>query len=190
MSRAYRVTVRESVTREVRGSDEIATRLELLDILPPEAMAGLLRESLKQKGFAENQDGTLSRKDGDVTVTVDPCDGEVTVKSVASEEVTVKGERDATGWDDAGPSSDQGQSKTREQLRKDLEQRIGKEAERLQQEATAALEKHLHDLQPELGQVVNEVTREALKQKAAQLGTITDIAEDPKTGSMTIKVEV
>ena len=55
---------------------------------------------------------------------------------------------------------------------------------------TEALEKHLAELQPELSQVVNKITREALKEKAKQMGTITEIAEDAQTGSLTIKIEV
>ena len=35
MSRAYRITVKESSTRELKGSDEICTQLEVLEILPP-----------------------------------------------------------------------------------------------------------------------------------------------------------
>ena len=68
--------------------------------------------------------------------------------------------------------------------------RAEKETERLQTEATEALERHLEELQPELAKVVNKVTRDALKQKAKQLGTVKEIAEDAETGSLTIKVEV
>jgi trans-2-enoyl-CoA reductase len=190
MSRAYRITVKETVTREIKAGDEIGTQLELLEILPPEAMGQLLREELKARGFAENDDGTLSRKDGNVTVVVDPCDGEVTVKSEAADTVTVEGSRDATAWNDVGPTRNAVADQAREQLVKDLGKRIDKENEKLQQKATAELEEKLHDIQPELGEIVNKVTREALKQKAAQLGTVMEIAEDDQTGSMTIKVEV
>lgn len=190
MSRAYRITVKESVSREIKAGDEISTQLELLEILPPEAMGQLLRDELKARGFGENDDGTLSRKDGNITVTVDPCNGGVTVKAEAKEDVSVEGSRDASAWDDVGPGQQAVADRAREQLRKDLEKRIDREQERLQTQATDELEKHLHDLQPEIGEVVNKVTREALKQKAAQMGTITEIAEDDRTGSMTIKVEV
>ena len=190
MSRAYRITVKETVTRELKAGDEIGTQLELLEILPPESMGQLLREELKARGFTEQDDGTLTRKTGDVTVTVDPCDGEVTVKAEAGKKVTVEGSRDATAWNDVGPGRNPVADAARDQLKKDLERKVEKENEKLQQQATAELEKHLHDLQPELGEIVNKVTREALKQKAAQLGTVTEIAEDEKTGSMTIKVEV
>lgn len=190
VSRAYRITVKESVTRDLKAADEIGSQIELLEILPPEAMGQLLRQELESRGFRETDDGTLTRKSGGVTVTVDPCNGEVTVKAEASDKVTVEGTRDAQAWNDVGPGRDQVTQKTREQLRKDLDKKIDKENERLQEKATAELEKHLHDLQPELGSIVNKVTREALKQKAAQLGTVMEVAEDDRSGSMTIKVEV
>jgi hypothetical protein len=52
------------------------------------------------------------------------------------------------------------------------------------------LEGHLSDLQKELNEAVNRVTAEALKQKAAQIGQIKEVTEDPQSGSLTIKLEV
>ena len=190
MSRAYRITVKESETRELRGEDEICTRLELLEVLPPAAMGKLLADELKGRGFTENEDGTLTRRDGKLTVTVDPCNGEVSVKSEVEEKVTIEAKREATGWDDVGPGLDGVRDRTKEQLRQDIERKAGRESERLQGQATEALEKHLADLQPELSQVINKITREALKEKAKQLGSIKEISEDAETGSLTIKIEV
>ena len=189
MSRAYRITVKESETRSLRGTDEIGTRLELLDILPPEPTAELLRAELKARGFAEVEDGTLVRRDGSLTVTLDPCDGSVVVRSEVAEDVTLEAKHDATAFDDA-PGERDIRARAREVARQKLDQKAEAETERLQQQATDALEKHLDELRPELGRVVNKVTREALKQKAAQLGTITELAEDAESGSLTIKVEV
>lgn len=190
MSRAYRINVRESVTREIKGTDAIGTKLELLDILPPEAMADLLRRELIAKGFRENDDGTLAREDKNATVIVDPCNGEVTVKAEIGRTVTEKGTREATAWDDVGPAAQTIEAKAREQLKAELAQKIDREQDRLQRKASEKLERELDDLKPELGEIVNKVTREALKQKAAQMGTIQQISEDEKTGSMTITVEV
>ncbi|OWK38081.1 hypothetical protein FRUB_07201 [Fimbriiglobus ruber] len=182
--------MKETLDRELKGADEICTHLELLEVLPPEQMAELLKGELKGRGFEENADGVMTRKDGALTVTVDPCNGEVSVKSEVQENITLEAKREATGYDDIGPSSTGVRERVREQLKQDLEKKAEKETERLQTEATKALEQHLEELQPELSQVVNKVTRDALKQKAAQLGTITEIAEDAETGSLTIKVEV
>ena len=46
MSRAYRITVKESETRHLKAGDEICTDLEILEILPPEDMGTLLRNEL------------------------------------------------------------------------------------------------------------------------------------------------
>ena len=190
MSRAYRITVKESETRDLRGSDEICTKLELLEILPPEAMAQLLADELKRGGFTEGDDGKLIRTDGKLTVTVDPCNGEVSVKSETTETVTIDAKKEATGWDDAGPGRDDARAIAQEQLKADIAKRAERESTRLQAEASKALEAHLDDLQPELGKIVNKVTREALKEKAKQLGAVREISEDAETGNMTIRIEV
>jgi F0F1-type ATP synthase membrane subunit b/b' len=104
--------------------------------------------------------------------------------------VTLEAKRDATGYDDIGPGEKGVRDRVREQLKQDLERKAERETERLQTKATQELERKLEELQPELGQVVNKITRDALKQKAAQMGTVKEIAEDAETGNLTIKVEV
>src|SRR5437764_1252285 len=98
MSRAYRITVKESESRHLKAGDEICTDLEILEILPPEDMATLLREELKKRGFEEQEDGTLVRKDGDITVKVDPCSGEVSVKAETEATVNQEVKREASGF--------------------------------------------------------------------------------------------
>jgi hypothetical protein len=48
----------------------------------------------------------------------------------------------------------------------------------------------VQELQPEISTVVNQVTRDSLKQKAQQMGTVKEISEDAESGSLTIKLEV
>ncbi|MCS6866688.1 MAG: hypothetical protein NZS48_16670 [Gemmata sp.] len=190
MSRAYRITVKESESRHLKAGDEICTQLELLEILPPEDMATLLREELKRRGFEEQDDGTLIRRDGDVTVKVDPCTGEVSVKAETEAQITQEAKREATGFNDVGPTERSLRERVKEQLKQDLERQFEHEQSKLQSQATEKLEKHLQDLTPEINDVVNQVTRDALKQKAQQLGTVKEISEDAESGSLTIKIEV
>lgn len=190
MSRAYRITLKESSTRQLKGSDEICTTLEVLEILPPEQMAELLRRELRGKGYNEQTDGTFTRHDENITITIDPKTVEVTVRSQVGKEVTVEAKRETYGYDDVGPGQKEIRDRVREELQQEIEQKSRREAERLQAEATSDLEKKLCDLQPELSEVVNKVTREALKQKAGQLGNIKEISEDAQSGELTIKVEV
>lgn len=190
MSRAYRITVKESDTRHLKAGDEICTQLEILEILPPEDMATLLKEELKKRGFKEQEDGKMTRQDGDVTVTVDPCSGEVTVKAETQETVSQEARRDATGFNDVGPNENSLRDRVKDQLKVDLDKKFDQEQSRLQNKATEELEKHLNELQPEISEVVNQVTRDALKQKAQQMGNVKEISEDAESGSLTIKVEV
>src|SRR4051812_31038962 len=190
MSRAYRITVKESESRHLKAGDEIGTQLEVLEILPPEDMATLLREELKKRGFEEQDDGSMLRKDGDVTVRIDPCSGEVTVKAETEATVDQEAKRDATGFNDIGPNESSLRDRVKEQLKQDLDKKFDQEQSRLQNQATEELEKHLNEIQPEISQIVNQATRDALKQKAQQMGTVTEVSEDAESGSLTIKLEV
>jgi hypothetical protein len=190
VSRAYRIQVKESLKRDVSAEDSIQAQIELLEILPPEQMGELLTRELKERGFEPQSDGTMVRENGDVTITVDPCSGEVLIRAKAEQTIEVEGKRDGVTYDDVGPRNQQVKERLKQELISDLEQRIEKQAADVQSAATGKLERELADLQPELNEVVNRVTADALKQKAAQMGQIREISEDAETGSLTIKVEV
>jgi hypothetical protein len=190
MSRAYKISVRESVKRDLAASDEVCSTLEILEILPPEQMAELLKGELQGRGFSE-EDGVMVRKDASgITITVDPCSGEVTVKAEKDQTVELSGEREGWGYDDVGPVQSTLRKNLQEQVIQDLERRAEAERERMQSQVTDKLERQMDDVRQELGKAVNRVTVEALKRKAASLGEIREMSEDAETGSLTIKVEV
>lgn len=189
MSRAYRIRVEESLSRRLKAEDSVSSQLELLEILPPEQMADLLREELKRRGFAE-KDGQVVRSDDGLTAAIDPKTGEVTIRVRASEDIALAGQRDGLAYDDIGPNSKNIQKCLEQQLKQDLEKQAEHEQSKLQTKATERLSAALGDLESELCGVVNRVTAEALKQKAAQIGQIKEMTEDPETGSLTIKIEV
>lgn len=190
MSRAYRISVRESIRRVVRGSDRVMTQLELLNILPREQMAAQLAEELTARGFVE-EEGELVRRDGDVTIRIDASDGTVVVESEVEKEFEIEAEK--VGWadEDFGRAGRrQAERRLREQLKQELESKAEKSSGQLDSAATDQLEAALGDLRGELDGVVNRVTAEALKAKAAQLGEIKQLTEDAETGNMTIVLEV
>lgn len=189
MSRAYRIRVKESIQQDLSASDEVCSDLEILEILPGEQMSELLTKELKNRGFVE-QDGKLVRTQDGVTVSVDPKCGEVTVKAERGEKVDLETEKEGWGYDDVGPRSNQIRKQLKDQAKTELERRAQGQQERLQGEATEKLEGALADVRKELNDAVNAVTREALKRKAAQMGEIKEMSEDPEAGSLTIKVEV
>jgi hypothetical protein len=189
MSRAYRIRVRESLTRVVRAHDQVSTQLELLEVLPREEMAEMLARELEARGF--RREGRWVVRDGrGVRVEVDLETGMVHVRAESEREVTIEGEREGRAFDETGPTAAKVEKDLRADLRQDLERRAGEQSGQLQAEITDRLEGELADLRKELNQAVNRVTAEALKRKAAQIGQIKEISEDQAAGSLTIVIEV
>jgi hypothetical protein len=189
MSRSYRISVRESTDRVIRARDHVSTKLEILEVLPPEQMAGLLADELERRGFKREGDVLVRREKG-VVVTVEPECGEVTVAAESAEKATLQATREGRAYDDAGPNAQRTREQLREEAKRDLEKRAAAKEAALQAQVTDKLEAALGGLRQELDQAVNRVTAEALKRKAAQMGQIKELTEDPQTGSLTIVVEV
>jgi DNA anti-recombination protein RmuC len=190
MSRAYRIAVRESAWHVLRAGDHVSSRLEVLEVLPPERMAGLLAQELQRRGFRQ-KGAKWVRAEGELTVEVEPATATVTVRVEAEQEVELQGERQTWGdqaWSKA--EKERAAERVREDLLMDLQRKADQRKTELQKKLTDKLEGCLGDVRKELDQVVNRVTAEALKEKAAQLGQIKELTEDEQTGSLTIVIEV
>jgi hypothetical protein len=190
MSRAYRISVRESLRRVLRASDHVSTQLELLEILPQEQMAQLLAEELERRGF-ERRGKNLVRTGNGVTVQIDPSSAEVKVQAEAASKVSLDAQKSSLVDRDIGTVGvEKSKESARRALREELEKKAAQQAAELQRQVTDQLEASLADIRQELSQAVNRVTAEALKKKAAQMGQIKEVTEDPQSGSMTIVLEV
>jgi TATA-binding protein-associated factor Taf7 len=189
MSRSYRIAIKETLRRVIRAEDRVSTQLEILEVLPCDEMAELLAQELEKRGFERKGDQVVREENG-VRVSVDPKTGTVTVSSESAHEVDLEQQKEGRAWDDVGPNAKQVREQLREQAKADLEKKAEEKTSALQTEVTDKLEKQLGDLRRELDQAVNRVTAEALKRKAAQMGQIKEMSEDPQTGSLTIVVEV
>lgn len=186
MSRAYRISVKESLSRHVQVEDGVCSSLELLPILEKERMRELLAAELAQKGFERK--GTLAtRKEADgITVSVDLDSGEVSVNAEGHSEVNLETERTAVVDNQLAPDRERA---LRDAAKQSLEREAKAEEEALRKKVTEQLEGKLLDLKDELDGVVNRVTGQALRQRAAELGQVEEVHEDAN-GSLTIKVRV
>src|SRR5262245_65164965 len=119
MSRSYRVSVRECVNKVIKAEDRVSTELEILEILPPEEMAGLLSDELEKGGFRREGNLLVKEEDG-VVVSIDAETGTVTVSAQASETTKVEGERHGRAYDDIGPHASQVREGLRQELQRDL----------------------------------------------------------------------
>jgi hypothetical protein len=166
----------------------VSCELELLEILPREQTAELLAAELSELGFA--RDGNEARRSsGTVTVTVDLLRGSVTVGAEGSETLLLQGTKEGFAYEEAR-NKRRAEIELTERLQQELEEKAVERSAALQKRVTDTLESHLNDVRAELESVVNRVTAQALKQRAAQLGQIKTITEDPASGSLTIVVEV
>ncbi|WP_408890716.1 hypothetical protein ACJ2CR_09930 [Myxococcus faecalis] len=188
MSRAYRISVSESLNRIVHADDGVCSKLELLPLLSREETAGLLAADLAARGFVREGDVAVRTEADGVRVAVDVTTGEVSVTLAAQQEV----ELTAVGevLTNAPSGTEATQKLAREKARAKLEDRAQDATEALREEVTRKLEGRLRDLKAELDAISNKVTAEALKVRASQLGTVEEIHEDAATGSLTIKVRV
>jgi FtsH ternary system domain X5 len=190
MSRAYRITVDQRLDRVIKASDHVCTELEILDILPADQTAQLLSAELEARGF-KRQGSKLVRSDKGIVIEIDPATAEVLVRAEGEESLSLEQKKDAFADADGGRKvADATRKHAEEQLRKSLETQADAEAKKLQQQVSDELEGRLLDLREELNQVVNKVTAESLKRRAAQIGNIKEISEDAKSGSLKIVVEV
>jgi hypothetical protein len=188
MSRAYRIKVSESLRRILRATDHVSSPLELLGILPKEQMAELLAKELEGRGFVREGNKAVREEDDGVTVEVDLDSGMVSVRAEGAEEVELASDRE--GWTYERQNRKHATEKLRQEARKALEDQATSRTGELQKKVTDRLEGKLADLKGELDHAVNRATAEALKRKAASMGRIKEIADDPQSGSLTIVVEV
>ncbi len=190
MSRAYKVCVAESLRTVMRGEDEICGTIEILEILPRDEMAGVVAAELEARGFVRRADGTVASSCGGVEVVVDPRTGKVTVRVESVQEVELQAQASGHVTDEAWEKRlADAREGLKEKAVKALADDAAAQQSELRRRATAALEKALEGLRPELDQAVNRATATALKRRAAQLGAVKEMTEEPD-GSLTIKVEL
>ncbi|MEM9489217.1 MAG: hypothetical protein AAGC55_08735 [Myxococcota bacterium] len=190
MSRAYRISMSESVSRVVRVTDGVRTQLELLDVLPVEATCELLAQELAERGFERDGEEMVRRDEDGLELRVavgGDAPGQVTVRQTRESQLDFEVELARRTFKH---TESQDRQQMQERLDQAVEQRQKDEESQLSAEVAETLERKLRDLRRELDQIATRVTAEGLKVRAGQLGEIREISEDPETGSLTIKVRV
>ena len=187
MSRAYRISIEESLSRHVQVDDGVASKLELLPILSRERTGDLLAAELEKKGFERKGDKAVRQEKDGVTVEVSLTDGEVKVTAKGSLAIDLKTQRSGVGVEE---NKQQREAELRKNAKAALEAEASVEENKLREQVTERLSGRLKDLKGELDGAVNRVTVAALKERAAQLGTVEEVNENAETGELTIKVRV
>jgi hypothetical protein len=178
--------VSESVVRTVHVEDGVQSPLEMLPILGRDRQAELLAAELEKQGFT--RDGAVARRtdpDG-IEVTVDLENATVTVKLGADSELAETIERRVSVGIERREDAE---AALRDDVMRDLDERLKQRTEALRREVTQRLEKKLGDLRQELDGAVGRATVAALTEKAASLGHIESVVAD-EAGNVAIKVKL
>jgi len=186
VSRAIQIRVSESVVRTVHVEDGVQSPLEMLPILGKDRQADLLAKELEAQGF-QRDGNTAKRTDPDgIEITVDLEAATVTVRLGADADLTESIERRASVGVERQASAE---AALRDDVMRDLDERLKQRTEALRREVTGQLEKKLGDLRKELDDAVGRATVAALTEKAASLGHIESVVQD-EAGNVAIKVKL
>jgi hypothetical protein len=184
MSRAYQIRVSESVVRTVHVEDGVAAPVEMLPVLPPDRMGDLLGAELESRGFHRDGDVVTRTEPDGIVISVDLRTATITVRLGASREVAETVELTGRVVD---PKA--GEVNLRDDAFRQLDDRVAERTEALRRDVTARLERKLADIKQELDTAVGRATVAALTERANQLGSIQEVAED-EAGNVTIRVKV
>lgn len=186
MSRAIQIRVSESVVRTVHVEDGVQSPLEMLPILAPDRMGELLAKELEEQGFTRDGDKAI-REDADgVTIEVDLKTATVTARIAAKKTLEESIDRRASVGVER---QEQAEKNLRDDVIRELDDRVAAKTEALRKEVTGKLEKKLGDLKKELDGAVGRATVEALTERARSLGNVQSVVED-EAGNVTIKVKL
>jgi len=186
MSRAIQIRVSESVVRTVHVEDGVQSPLEMLPILAPDRMGDLLAKELEGLGFERDGDKATRVDPDGVTVEVDLKTATVTARVSADKLLEESIDRRTST---AIENKDRAESNLRDDVIRELDDRLNARTEALRKEMTGKLEKKLGDLRRELDGAVGRATVEALTERARSLGNIQSVVED-EAGNVTIKVKL
>jgi hypothetical protein len=118
-------------------------------------------------------------------IEVDPATAKLRVRLSGSKEIDVQRQKTVT----ADPEQLDAEP-LRARLRASAERGAAQQEATLQRQLTSELEKQLADIRPELDRATNRATIAALKARAAELGEIREVHEDPGGENVVIRVKV
>jgi hypothetical protein len=186
VSRAIQIRVSESVVRTVHVEDGVQSPLEMLPILGKDRQAELLAKELEAQGFIRDGN-TATRTDPDgIVITVDLDAATVTVRLGADANLSETIERRTSIGVESQASAE---AALRDDVMRDLDDRLEQRTEALRREVTQRLERKLGDLRKEIDGAVGRATVASLTEKAASLGHIESVVQD-EAGNVAIKVKL
>lgn len=160
-------------SQDVSAQDEIHVDVKLLPVLPEEQMREILRKVLEGEGWTRQDDGSMTKSIDGVVAQLEPDGSRVVLRAVEKQTVTVT-ERGAFEKDASEESIDQ---QLDERLKDQIARAAKAKEEALTRQAVARLLGAEPTLREQMQTALNKVYREALEQRAKQLGQVEWVKE-------------
>lgn len=165
-------------SQDVSAQDEIHIDVKLLPVLPEEQMRDILRRVLEADGWTKQEDGSLTKNIEGVVAQLEPDASRVVLRAVEKKTITVTERR---GFDKDAKDEDIDQ-----QLEKGLDDQLARATKAQEEALTRAAVAKLLGAEPSLREQIqtalNKVYREALEQRAKQLGSVEWVKEQGDPG--------
>jgi FtsH ternary system domain X5 len=165
-------------SQDVSAQDEIHVDVKLLPVLPEDQMRDILRRVLEADGWSKREDGSLTKNIDGVVAQLEPDGSKVVLRAVEKKTVTVSERR---GFD-KDTSDEEIDKQLDEGLSDQLKRATKAEEDALTRAAVAKLLGAEPSLREQLQTALNKVYREALEQRAKQLGQVEWVKEQGDPG--------
>lgn len=165
-------------------TDHADADVRVLPILPREQTDVIIRDHLRDRGWAEQPDGSLT-KESDGAIAVLPP-GTSTVRVTLSDKTTVRVEASSKGRTDQATVTANATAKADAAIAAAQD----KAKRQLEIETADRLLKVWKDVRAELDEVANTVTKQALQQRATELGTVESETEHRGDNGYEITIRV
>ena len=189
MSQRYKIRLEDRWRVSAAGSDRVTLELRFLPFVEGARISHLLGQELARREFSHCGGATWEKRIGEHLLSIDAEFATATLSGEFSHIVDASAEVEGT-LDECGDTRELAEAQLREQLEDQLEHAVREEESQKRRELGADLQRELSRLEPELNRIVDAVTIDALKEKAAQLGTIESIDEDRDSGSISLVIEL
>ncbi len=188
MSATYTLVLQNEIVRTIHVEDEIQHRIELSPLLPPEEMRLLLRQQLAAAGWQEDAQGRLARQDDQGDALWDVEAGVLAVRIAVDQELIEEIATKVTARSRAGAQA------MAQHMIKQRSAQLEEEADAAMAETQAEIKARLlagdSARTAEIQKVLQQTYAEALKIKAAQLGTVSSIEENDSPDAYTLTIRI
>ena len=168
-----RIVRSKDQSQDVSASDEIHIDVKLLPIVNDGQMQTLLRKVLEADGWKKQPDGSLTKEVDGVVASLAPDTSEIVLRAKEKKSVTVTQQ----GVFEKDTSEEEIEKSLAKQANAQLDAVAKREQERLNREVVARLLGVEPAMRDQVQTALNKVYREALEQRAKELGNLEWVRE-------------